>query len=86
MRGFEADEKMHMICDATDSLRCAAQAANRAAEIFVEAMSPFCGQERFPVFRGKHEMIEERGVGRGHGDGLLAPLPGMRVKLSLISF
>ena len=63
VRGFESEEQMNMIVYAADNLRNAAQPANRAAKIIVQARLPFRADERLPVFRAEHEMIMQAQIG-----------------------
>ena len=76
MRGFESDEKMNVIRDTTDALWGATRTTDGSTQILVQTRAPFHGDDGFPVFRGKDNVVEERGVRGWHEREALAPLPG----------
>ena len=82
MGGFEGNEKMDVIRNTTDALWLCVEAFDDSAEIGMEFGTPRGRDDRFPIFRREYQVVMERGVGGGHDGQWLAPLPGMRVKLS----
>jgi hypothetical protein len=73
---LEPDEQVDMIGDTPDPLRNSIESKNDASQILVESRLHQNGNRGFPMPGGKHEVIEQAGVGGGHGGDLLAPLPG----------
>src|SRR5947209_1479427 len=69
---------MHVVRDAADALREAAEPVDRAAEVLVQTRGPGVRDERFAALRAEDDVVMEAEVGRGHRgrSGLLASLPG----------
>ena len=59
MSGFERNDEMDMIGDATNALGMRPQAARRSSEVSVELGPPFCGKGGFAILRGENQMIME---------------------------
>jgi hypothetical protein len=71
MRGLETHEQMHVIGHPADAQRGTVQPVHDAAEIIVQTIAPRASDDRLPVSRGKDKVVEQTGVGRGHGCNLL---------------
>jgi hypothetical protein len=76
MGRLETYQKMDMIGHSSNALWRSVHTTNSPAEVFVKALPPLRGNDGFAVLGGENNMIEQAGVGRGHGGDLLAPLPG----------
>ena len=81
---FQGDEKVNVIRHAADSLGVCVQAIDDAAKIGVEFVPPFLVEDGFAVFRREDEMVMQAGMGGGHAETGLAPLPGCGVRGDLV--
>ena len=63
MRRLEAHQQMHMVCHTAHALRESSEAANRAAEIIVEARPPGRFNEWLAAFRSENEVVMQAQVG-----------------------
>ena len=75
---------MNVIRHAADSLGVCVQAIDDAAKIGVEFVPPFLVEDGFAVFRREDEMVMQAGMGGGHAETGLAPLPGCGVRGDLV--
>lgn len=66
MRRTQPRKNMDMVAGASDGMGDSVHAANRAAEVFVDATTSLESQPRFPMFRGENEMVMEGQMRRGH--------------------
>ena len=62
MAGREPRQDMNVICGPADALGSSAQASDRASEVIVETKPPRGCNHRFPVFRGKDDVIKQTSV------------------------
>src|SRR4051812_47390491 len=76
MRRFDTCQEMHVIGDASDSLRESVEPFQAAADIGVE-VGPPCGvDQRNASFRAEHDVNVQTRVCRRHGEHRTRPLPG----------
>src|SRR6266478_1954273 len=66
MRCLEPNEQVDVVGHSADTLGKAAQPANRAAEIIVEACSPVRCDKWLAVFRSEHEVVMKAEIGGWH--------------------
>ena len=76
MGGFEGNEKMDVIRNTTYALWLCVEAFDDSPEIGMEFGTPRSRDDGFPIFCCEDEVVMKGGVGRGHDERLLAPLPG----------
>lgn len=75
MCGPQSHQQMHMIANATDTLRKPSESRHGAAEVFVQTFHPSLIDEWHAVFGGKHDVVMQSKEGRGHNEaGWLASL------------
>jgi hypothetical protein len=55
-----------MVGDAVSEVTKATRAANGATQVFPQPRTQLVLKPGFPVFRGKHQVIEKAGIGLGH--------------------
>ncbi len=66
MRRTQTSKNVNMVAGAAHGVGDSVHAANRAAEVFVDATTSLGTKPRFPVFRGEDEMVVEGQMRRGH--------------------
>ena len=66
MAGAEAEQKMDMVRRASDRVRDALEAADGAAEVFMNPGTLSGIQGGFAVLRAENDMIMQGKVGRSH--------------------
>lgn len=71
-------EKMDMIRDRSGFQEKATEIFNDAAEVGMELVANRIGQDRMPVFRGKHQVNEDLGERLWHGGCALSGLETIR--------
>jgi hypothetical protein len=62
----EASQEMNMVSDAVSEVTKATRAANGATQVFPQPRTQLVLKPGFPVFCGKHKVIEKAGIGLGH--------------------
>ena len=66
-RSRNAEEKMHMIGDATNAQRRAVDIVERAREVGMQFRADFRRDHRFTVSRTEDQVDQDAGKGLGHG-------------------
>jgi len=54
---------MYVICRSTDSLRKTVQSPHDPTQVLMKTITPNRRNNRFAIFGGKNEMIEQTGMG-----------------------